>query len=458
MTMTHTLRLLPLLLAATVFAGCASLTRSDYATPVTDTPAAWSHTTTAGSTAPAQWWSVFNDSQLNALIDEALTKNTDLAAAAIKLRRAQLNAGLAEDALLPAASASLGNTQSRTLKNGGTITRSNSARAALSWEADLWGHLGHARDAAEWEAQASAQDREATALSLTGSTATLYWKLAWLNQRITLSAQNIAYAERTLLLAQNKLAAGAVSKLDVLQAEQDLASQRASATQLEQQREEARTAFALLFDGVPERRFEEPQSLPAGAMPEVAAGLPAALLGNRPDLAATELRLRSTLATQDATRTSYYPSLSLTGSLGSSSNTLRQVLNNPVAALATELALPFLQYNEMKLKNGIARADYDLAVVQFRQTLYTALGDVENALSARRQYVLQGEQLEKSFVAAQAAEKINEIRYRAGSIPLQTWLDSQQSRRSAEAALADNRYNQFASHATLSLALGGSIN
>ncbi|MDO6386675.1 efflux transporter outer membrane subunit [Uliginosibacterium sp. 31-12] len=444
------------LIALSLLSGCASLTRTDYQTPAAEVPAQWQHAGEAVPQAvPARWWLAFGDPRLNALIEEALARNPDLAAAAIKLKRARLQAGLSADAMNPVLSASASDTRGQQLRYGQESTRSATGRLALSWEADLWGKLAHARDAADWEALATAQDREATALSLTGSVASLYWKLAWLNQRIDLSRQNISHVETTLALALRKFEAGSVSKLDVLQAEQDLASLRASHTQLLQQREESRSAFALLFDGV-SKDFAEPAHLPEAALPAVDAGLPASLLARRPDLAAAELRLRSTLATADATRASYYPGLSLTGSLGTSSTSLLQLLNNPIAGVMAELSLPFLQYQEMKLKNGVARADYELAALQFRQSLYAALGEVDTALSARSQYRAQGEHLERSLRAAEAAEKINELRYRSGAIPLQTWLDSQQTRRSAEAALADNRYNQFAAHASLSLALGGS--
>ncbi|GAB2903145.1 efflux transporter outer membrane subunit [Uliginosibacterium flavum] len=435
--------------------GCASLTRTPYVAPPASVAAAWAHADSAPAANAGRWWQAFGDAQLATLIDEALARNADLAAAGIKLQRARLNTGLAEDKFIPALGASLGNSVSKSLKGAGDISRSYSAKTTLSWEADLWGKLASTRDAAQWEAQATEQDKANTALALIGSTARLYWQIGYLNQRIDLSTQSIAYTERTQALVQRKFEAGAIYRLDVLQAEQDLASQRASRTQLIQQREEARTAFALLFDGPPSKNFTEPQSVPTGALPSVVAGLPADVLARRPDLRASELRLRATLASGDATRLAYYPSLSLTGSLGSSSDKLRDVLSNPVAALASELALPFLQYHEMKLKTGVARADYDLAAIQFRQSLYSALGDVENALSARTQYVQQGEFLGRSLAAAQSAEKINETRYHAGAIPLQTWLDSQEKRRSAEASLAENRYNQLASQIALNLALGG---
>ncbi|MBS1210506.1 MAG: efflux system, outer rane lipoprotein [Proteobacteria bacterium] len=451
------LRRLGALLLALLLAGCASLVRTPYSEPDLKVPSTWQHTSDGKPVATAPWWQAFGDTQLNALVDEVLAHNADLAAAGIKLKRAQLNTGLTEDAFMPALGASAGNNLSKSLKGDGTVTRSYSATATLSWEADLWGKLASTRDAAQWEALASEQDKANTALSLIGSTAKLYWQIAYLNQRLSLAAQSIAYSENTLTLAQRKFAAGAVTRLDVLQAEQDLASQRASQSQLIQQREEARTAFALLFDGPPHKDFTEPSTLPAGTLPGIAADLPASLLAQRPDLRAAELRLRSTLASGDATRLSYYPSLSLTGSLGSSSDKLRDVLSNPVAALASELALPFLQQREMRLKTGVAQADYQLAVIQFRQAFYTALGDVENALSARTQNVQQGQWLAQSLANAAAAEKINAARYRAGAIPLQTWLDSQEKRRSAESALAENRYNQLTSQITVNLALGGSM-
>lgn len=449
-------RLITLIALLTALGGCANLTRSTYTAPQTNMPSAWSHADSSVATTQDAWWEAYGDTQLDSLIEEALAHNADLAAAAIKLRIARLNLGLQQDAMMPSLSASASTSASRSLKGtSGTLTRTHEVQAGVSYELDLWGKLSSARDASQWELQATAQDKASTALSLIGSTAKLYWQIAYLNERIRLSEDSIAYTEKTLELARVKYAAGSVSQLDVLEAEQSLASQKASHTTYLEQREEARTSFALLFDGPPAKNFAEPQTLPDTQLPIVEPGLPASLLSRRPDLQAAELRLREDLATVDNTRLSYYPDLTLTGTVGSSSDRLRNVLSNPVGSLAAELSLPFLQYTEMKLKTGVSQADYDLAVVQFRQSLYTALGDVENALSARRQYVAQGEQLTISLEKAQASEKINETRYRAGSIALQTWLDSQETLRTAQASMLENRYNQLTAQITLNLALGG---
>lgn len=446
------------LLLVLALSGCSGFIRTPYQTPALEQPARWTHasaTTDPQAVSAQRWWEAFADPVLNAYVDEALRSNNNMAAAAIKLQRARLQAGLSESDLWPSASAGLGQNISRPLRGEKTISRNYSATLSLSWQADLWGKLASARDASQWEASATEQDRDATALTLTGSVATYYWQLGWINERIRLAEQNLQYTEQTLSLTQRKFDAGAVSRLDVLSAGQSIASQRANLADLIQQREEIRTSFALLFDGNPQRRFKEPETLPQDALPAVAPGLPASLLAARPDLRAAELRLRSTLASGDATRAGYYPDLGLTGSVGSSSERLRSVLNNPIAALASELSFPFLNYREMQLSGQVTRADYALAEVNFRQTFYSALGDVENALSARQQYLAKSVELKRSLEAAQQIEKINEARYRAGAIPLQSLLDAQQTRRSAESSLADNRYNLLVSQATLNLALGG---
>ena len=191
-------------------------------------------------------------------------------------------------------------------------------------------------------------------------------------------------------------------------------------------------------------------------MPEVAPGLPAQLLARRPDLRAAELRLRESLASADAVAASYYPALTLTGALGGSSLALGQALTNPYALLGAGVSLPFLQVNTLKLNNAIARTQYESAVVSYRQTLYSALGDVENALGTRSALARQGESLAGSLAASRRSEQLYEVRYRQGSVALSLWLDAQETRRSAETAWAQNQLSQLKNQVTLYLALGGS--
>lgn len=447
------------LLLALVLAGCA--TQTPYTRPAAQAPAQWEQAGAAtAAVSTERWWLQFGDPVLDRLMAEVLARNNDLASAALRVRQAQLQARLAGTALAPTFSGSLSSRSSRALDGGGSATSSGASLSA-SYEVDLWGRLSSARDAADWEARATAQDRASAALALTATTAGLYWQLGYLNERLAAARQSLAYAERTLELVRAQYRAGAVSALEVREAEQTLTSQQAALTQLQQQQVEARNALAILLDGPPGAATlaaalpQEPGTLPANPLPEVGAGLPAELLARRPDLAAAELRLRSVLASGDASRASYYPALTLTGSLGTSSTALLGLLSNPVAALGAGLTLPFLRMNEMKIDRELTQAQYEEAVVNFRQTLYQALADTENALSARTQYLRQGELLLQQLASAREAERLYEVRYRAGSTPLRSWLDAQERRRSAELALAENRLNQSNALATLYKALGG---
>jgi outer membrane protein TolC len=199
----------------------------------------------------------------------------------------------------------------------------------------------------------------------------------------------------------------------------------------------------------------ERDALPRAPLPAVAAGLPAELLLRRPDMRAARLRLRQDLAEVDATRASYLPQLTLTGSLGTASVALTDLLSNPVGALGAGLVLPFLNFNEMRLATEVSRTQFEQDVVNYRQTLYQALSEVENALSARRNLAVQQQRLENTLAAARQAEQLFETRYREGAEALQSWIDAQEDRRAAEENLLQNRLDQLTNQVTLYQALGG---
>ncbi|MBK1818667.1 efflux transporter outer membrane subunit [Burkholderia orbicola] len=439
--------------AAVLLAGCAGARHDPL--PAVAMPANWAAPVAADApAATGDWWRSFGDPQLDALIDDALRANNDLAIAAIRVYRAQLQAGLVDTNLTPNVTLGANGAVSHTLDTHQT-SRASGVNGSLSYEIDLWGRLAALRDAARWEADATAADLEAARLSLIGTTAALYWQIGYLNRQIALGDANIAYAERTLALVRSRHTAGAVSGLDLAQAEQSLAAQRAAQTQLIQQRTENRHALAILFDRPPQQRATEPAALPDAAPPDVAAGLPASLLGRRPDLRAAEFRLRESLAQVDATRTSFYPTFTLTGSAGTTSTSLERVLTNPVGTLGLGLALPFIQWNTMQLQIRVSKSQYEEAVVGFRQRLYTALAEVENALSARVQLEREAEQRALSLAQAQRAERLAAARFAAGATAVQPWLDQQQVLRSAQSADELTRLNRLNNQMKLYRALGG---
>jgi NodT family efflux transporter outer membrane factor (OMF) lipoprotein len=453
------------LAAALLLVGCAS--HSNYQRPALELPGNWQQDRTnapqpAAAAHSNPWWQRFNDPQLNQLIDSALQRNSDLASAALNIQQAQLKAGLEGDPLSFGPQGGLNAEGSRRLDNGQTSnTRSSNASLQVSYTVDLWGRLARQRDIAQWALQASEADRETVRLNVIGTTADLYWQLAYLNQRIHSAEQSLQTALRTQQLVLAQYAAGAVSALERHEAEQTVLSQRNTLSQLRQTQVETRNALALVFDAAPgsaslaQLLGPEPQLLPDGELPAVDQGLPAELLGRRPDLRAAELVLRQSLANVDVVRSSYYPTLSLTGAVGTSSSSLGNLLANPIGTLGAGLTLPFLDLEAMQLNTAIAQSEYESAVITFRQTLYQAFSDTENALSARSQLAEQADYLRQNLVAAQQAERLYEIRYRAGGATLRNWLDAQEARRSAELSLAQVQLSRLQNQVTLFQAMGG---
>ncbi|MCF7749876.1 TolC family protein [Bacillus subtilis subsp. subtilis] len=466
-------RLRPLVVAcATVLVATACVSTGHYRAPAPTVPATFGRGDAARNT-PTEtvdtrpqaargdvrddtWWTQFGDPRLARVIDRALAANTDLASAGLAVQRARLQAGLADNALWPQPSGSVSSNGNRPIDQGADWNRNSSASVSLQWEVDLWGRLRAQRDIAQWEALASEEDRQNTALLVIGDVATQYWTLAFLNQSIAAGQANLARLQRTQQLVQARFDAGAVSRLEVRQATQSLEAQRATQSALEQQRVASRNALTVLLDGQPWPLDDEPQQLLSGGRPVVAEGLPAQLLGRRPDLRAAELRLRNSLTSIKVTATQYYPALSLNGGVGSGATSLSDVLRNPVATLGAGLSLPFLNIAQAQLNTRLAGTAYQIAANDFRRTLYAALSEVDNALSAREQFATQVAASQASYDEAVEIERMYEVRYRVGAADLRTWLEAQQTRRDAEVSLASVKQRQLINDVTLFKALGGS--
>lgn len=439
-----------ILLVSLLLSGCSTLT-SPPAEP--KVPARWTTATTSDLQTPDTWWINFADPKLTALIEQALRHNNDFATAALRVRRAQLLAAQIDTNRSPSVAAGASATRTHTFDPNANQNASG-ASVVLSFELDLWGKLASQRQATHLEARASEADCRALAISLEGTASQLYWQLAYLNKLLALSTADIDYAQRTLDLTRVRHAAGATSSLNVAQAELNLSSQEATRTQFVQQQVETRHALALLLNQPPDSAIVDPGDIEQQPLPEIAAGLPAEMLANRPDLHAAEFRLRASLAHIDYTRTSFYPSFSLTGGLGTSSNTLLNLLQNPAATLGVGLSLPFIQWNTTQLAIRVSENQYEEAVINYRQRLYNALAEVEDSLSARTQLMAEGKKLDQAIEQAKRAEAIAQSRFKAGMTDVQLWLDAQARQRVSERARLLNRFRQLNNLATLYRALG----
>lgn len=452
-----------LIVASSTLFGCAAVVKTPYHAPSVNIPSQYQYANQNQSrnvnsnTYTDRWWTLFGDTGLNQLVDQVIARNTDLAVAGIAIQQARLRAGLTANQQGLRTSSSVSTGQTIDLNSGNDNSQGLSVNAGLSYELDLFGKLARQTEASRWEALATEQDLQATAQTLVGTTARLYWQLAYLNESLATAKQSLQTSETLYRLVNSQYQAGAVSGLDLTQAEQAVQSQQANLSQIQQSLVETRTAIAVLLHiPLQQLNLQEPQRLPQIRLPEIASGLPADILSRRPDLRAAELRLRETLATKDATVASYYPSISLTGGLGASSTSLTQLIKNPILTLGANLSLPFLQYNDMKKDIAISQLDYEKAIIEYRQTLYQAFGDVENALSARTELSKQVQLQQRNLELAEKVERLTDVRYRNGAVALKTLLDQQQTTRTARLSLVDTKQSQYNAYVTLMQALGGS--
>ncbi|MGY0616998.1 efflux transporter outer membrane subunit [Vibrio sp. FJH11] len=447
-------RFIAVALGAVLLSGCGSMMRTDYQAPEVQVPTNWQQVHVAGDVNIDPWWLAFNDPSLNRYINKVLQENNDLEVATLTLKKARLQLGLAKDDLFPTFSSST-SAQVEKWLDSGESGDSYSTNLSVGYELDLWGKVSADIDAAKWAAMASKEDREATAQSLVATTASLYWQIGYLKQRLQLGRNNIDDAQQTLNLIQRQYELGAVDQLDVLEAKSSLASLQAQQSEFEQSLLEANNAFAILFNQPPQNMSDTIRMLPEGSVPSLNVGVPADLLIRRPDVKAAIYDVKSALANKDTADLDYLPELTLTGALGGSSEALKDLLSNPVGTLGADITLPFLQWNEMESNKAIADVEYKTAIVNYRQVLYTAFQDVENALSAREKLLYQSARLLEQYDAASAAEKIYAARYQYGSTSIMDYLDAQENTRNAEATLLENRYNQFITQVTLYQSLGG---
>jgi len=294
-TMKFKTRLVAAALSAVWLSGCGSLMRSDYQAPEVQVPANWQQMHVAGDVSMDPWWLAFNDPTLNQYITQVLAQNNDLTLATLTLKKARLQLGLAQDDLFPTLSSSTSGQVQKSLDSGESAD-SYSTNLSVNYELDLWGKISADVDQAKWSAMASQQDREATAQSLVATTASLYWQIGYLQQRLNLSQRNVVDAAQTLQLIEKQYQLGAVDQLDVLEAKRTLASLQAQQSEFEQSLLEANNAFAILFNQPPKSISANIQMLPEGDMPSLSVGAPSDLLIRRPDIKAAKVVILDNLS------------------------------------------------------------------------------------------------------------------------------------------------------------------
>jgi multidrug efflux system outer membrane protein len=455
---------------AAALAGCATV-GSDFVAPKAAAAPAYRHADGAQldtARLPAQWWTVFGDATLDTLEQRALRDNPSVKASAQRLLQAQAQLGVVRASQEPSVGVSAGVSNSRSsaetpqgLLFGGRAIKGNtySVGANLSYELDLWGRVRRVVEAADAQALAAQDDRDGVLLMLSSQLAATYWQLRGLDTELAILRNALATRRESQELIEARYNAGLSNELDVSRARIERANAEADLHEVQRQRNLLENALAVLAGASPsEPLLAAAPGAPLPQPPGIPVGLPASLLGHRPDLASSVAGLRAANAQVGVAEGAFYPALELTGNFGFASESLRNLANGDARQFSIgplALSLPVFDGGRNRANLALSKARYEEAVANHEGRLLTALREVEDALSDVQQRQQQGEVQAQAQQAASRALLVAQARYDRGVSTYLDVTDAQRSALSADRAAAQIRTQRLLAAVAVARALGG---
>jgi outer membrane protein, multidrug efflux system len=457
-------------------AGCA--VGPDYRRPSADVPPAWQPDAPWHEAAPSDgalkgdWWRLFQDDTLNPLVDRALTGNQDLRVAAARLEQAREQVTVARSGLFPwvglSADADRGKIAANrplseySLSNYSTVQNNFELGPTVSYEIDLFGRVRREVEGVRASAQQAEADFENTRLLLTAQLATDYFALRELDAEIAVVRNSLDLQRGALGFIVSRHDLGFATGLDLAQQQALVDS---SATQLELlviQRAQFEHAIATLV-GVPAPSFSIPAAPSPASLPAIPVGVPSDLLQRRPDVASAERSMAAANARIGVARAAYYPSIELSSGFGEpnagwQSNALSTLFEAPSLLWSVGLSASQTLFDAGKTTANvrIANADYTAAVATYRQTVLTAMEEVENGITGLASLDRAVTQADASVKSAQDAFDIATDRYKGGVDTYLEMITAQQVLLGNQRQAVQVHGQQFATAVFLVKALGGS--
>ncbi len=408
--------------------------------------------TDTASLATIAWREFFTDPALQRLIDSALVKNTDYQIARLRTEQALASLGAAKLAYFP--SLNLG-ADGNITRYDGLTTKTYNIGFNASWEVDIFGKLTAAKRGAAAAAVSADEQAQAVRTQLVATVATSYYSLLMLDRQIEIAENTLDNWTHTIRVMELLKTAGRANEAGILQTKANRTGLQADIAAMKKGRKEIENSLCGLLAITPRpiaRNKIEDTVFPD----ELSIGLPVQLLANRPDVKAAEMELARTHYALGVARASFYPSLTLGGTLGFTNN--GGIVVNPGQWLLNavgQLMQPIFNRGQLRAGYKIADADREIALLQFNQSLIDAGTEVNNALTdisaARERLALVNEQTE---LLADAVAK-TELLMRHSPTNYLEVLTAQQALLGAQQNEIECRYDEIAGIVSLYHALGG---
>jgi len=432
---------------------CADITQPDYSQPSTPEKPAWQASIPdSKEVIRPDWWAGFGDSYLDTLVERAIEGDYDLKMLATRIEIAAIAADIEKAASLPKLTPDV---SKRFERDPAGTTDTYSLSFSSSWELDIWGRVKKGIESKESEFHATEADWIAGYLKLVSDVSSKYFEIRKLDKQIKQQEKSIIQNNKILVIYQQQVSEGLVSRSKVLQQEAESHSKNKDLLELRRQRNIAENLLATLL-GVPSGELEVPSTLNGEGIkiPDVPVGLPSTLLSRRPDLIAQEYRVLAAYQLLGQAKLEQLPKFSLTADGGVSSDRLSQLLNKWTLGIAPSVSIPIF---DASIKTNIRsnEAQVKLAEDQYRKTVIKAFEEVENTLVNLSSRKIQRKTLEMQVDNLEIVNRNINLQLKEGLVSQLEVFEVERTLLSAKQSVQEIDQQLLADTVKLYKALGG---
>lgn len=446
-----------------------------YERPTQDIPAAWRAVDTGSEPLTFRWWERFNDPVLNALVEESLRHNQDLAQSLANIESARAQQGQARSALFPMITGEAEGASNSTSERAPNLTsyynEQNPMRRTTtsyqgviggSWELDLWGKYRNQYTALTDMLLATSASHAASRLLVAGQTAQGYFTLLALDMQLATARRTLKSREDAFVIYTSRYKQGDITELDWLRAKSEVETARAQLHTSTVGVDRAEAELAVLLGRSPREimnntieRGVKIEKLPSP--PLLPAGLPSELLYRRPDIRAAEYQLMAYNANIGAVRANYFPSISLTGALGTLSSSVGWLFSGRAGMwnYGVQGSVPLLDFGRTWYQVKDAEAQKEAAIAIYNKTVQTAFQDIRVSLTQQREADYIVNSYKTQVDALSRALELARLQYDNGYTDYLTVLDAERQLFTVEMQLATALSDRLNAVVSVCMALGG---
>lgn len=444
-----------------------------YQRPDQDLPSEWRKIDLGTSPLNVDWWTRFKDPVLTAMINDALAHNQDLAQSLARIDSAAAQVGVATAALFPrldGAGSATANSSSEKAPNTVPFDQSGLSRSTTSyqgtlnasWELDLWGKYRNRRTQLSDVLMNTVIGYEGLRLSVAGQTAQAYFALLALDMQLETARRTLKSREESFGIYTSRYEQGDITELDWLRAKAEVEIARAQVHQSTVAVDKAESALAVLLGRSPRDIIN--RAMPRGhaiedlpSAPVLPEGLPSELLMRRPDIRAAEFLIMAYNANIGVARAQFFPSISLTGTLGTLSSAVWNLFSNPAGlwSYGASASMPIIDFGNNWYNLKDAEAQKAASIAAYRKTVQVAFQDIRDSLTAQREATAIVKSMQVEVDSLRKAKELASLQYDNGYTDYLTVLDAERQLFSAELNLATALQNRLDATVRVCMALGG---